>query len=47
MVLPGAERLPVAAQAARRAAAPLTAARAQKPCDIGLFSDDANQTSLF
>jgi hypothetical protein len=30
----------------RKAAAPLKPAKPQEPCDVGLFSDDANQTDL-
>lgn len=30
----------------RRAEAPLRPAVAQQPCDLGLFSDDANQAEL-
>jgi len=44
-VLPGAERKP--AELARRlAAGPLKPAAEQKPCDVGLFSDDAKQLDL-
>lgn len=45
-VLPGAERLSPAAMAKRQALAPLRARKAQKQCDVGLFSDDADQLDL-
>lgn len=49
--LPGQMELPqTAAQSAelarRKAAAPLLATKTQKPCDIGLFSDEAAQLDL-
>jgi hypothetical protein len=46
-VLPGAERATDAAMAQRRANAPLKPKATQRPCDAGLFSDDAKQTDLF
>lgn len=45
-VLPGAERASDAEMAQRRADAPLKPKTAQRPCDAGLFSDDANQLKL-
>lgn len=30
----------------RKAAAPIKPAKPQKPCDVGLFSDDADQLDL-
>lgn len=45
-VLPGAERVSLAAMAKRRANAPLRPAKPQKPCDVGLFSDEADQLDL-
>lgn len=46
-VLPGAERATDAAIVQRRATAPLKPKAIQRPCDAGLFSDDAKQTDLF
>ena len=46
-VLPGAERASDATMAQRRANSPLKPRRAQQPCDVGLFSDEANQRDLF
>jgi hypothetical protein len=46
-VLPGAERVTSAAIAKRRALAPLKPKTHQRPCDAGLFSDQANQTEMF
>ena len=45
-VLPGAERVGQGALAKRKAAEPLRATSPQKPCDVGLFSDDAAQSDL-
>jgi len=45
-VLAGAERVGLAELARRRAAAPLKPATAQRPCDVGLFSDQAAQVDL-
>lgn len=45
-VLPGAERLSLNDLAKRRANAPLRARKQQKPCDVGLFGDDADQLDL-
>lgn len=45
-VLPGAERVTSAHIARNHAAAPLRPRKPQKPCDVGLFSDDANQLDL-
>lgn len=45
-VLPGAERVTSAYIARNRAAAPMMPRKPQKPCDVGLFSDDANQLDL-
>lgn len=45
-VLPGAERARDAAMAARKAQEPLRPRKPQLPCDIGLFSDDADQLDL-
>ena len=39
-VIPGAEQISLARLKARQ---PLRPAKAQKPCDIGLFSDEADQ----
>jgi hypothetical protein len=49
--LPGQLDMPgtaveVKGQIRRRGAAPLRSGQAQMPCDIGLFSDDADQTDL-
>lgn len=46
-VLPGAERASEAEVARLRNSAPLKPAKPQKPCDHGLFSDDANQQEMF
>ena len=46
MVLPGAERISLADVAKRRANAPLVPKAPQKPCDVGLFSDEADQLDL-
>lgn len=45
-VLPGAERASLADVAKRRANAPLRPKAQQKACDIGLFSDEADQLDL-
>jgi hypothetical protein len=45
--LAGAERVSLAAVAKRCAGEPLRPSRAQLPCDLGLFSDDAAQDDLF
>jgi hypothetical protein len=45
-VLPGAERIALADLAKRRANAPLVRRKPQKPCDVGLFSDEADQLDL-
>jgi hypothetical protein len=42
-VLPGAEPASDAAMARRAADAPLRARVPQRPCDIGLFSDEAGK----
>lgn len=46
-VLPGAERVTDAAIVQRRADAPLKPKAIQRPCDAGLFSDQAKQADLF
>jgi hypothetical protein len=46
LVLPGAERASDAKLAQRAANAPLKPTKAQRPCDVGLFSDEANQGEL-
>lgn len=51
LTLPGQLELPDTAEQplaniTRQAAAPMRPAVEQKPCDIGLFSDDALQTDL-
>lgn len=46
MVLRGAERASEAELAKRLAKASLRPKTAQKPCDVGLFSDEANQLDL-
>lgn len=46
-VLTGAERASEATMAQRAANAPLKPKTAQKPCDVGLFGDEANQEELF
>ena len=45
-VLPGAERIGQGALARRLAAAPLAPRHPQVPCDVGLFSDSAQQLDL-
>ena len=45
-VLPGAERVDSCVIAQRRANAALKPKKAQRPCDAGLFSDDASQLKL-
>ena len=45
-VLPGAERVTSAHIARNRAAAPLRPRQPQKPCDVGLFSNEADQLDL-
>lgn len=45
-VLPGAEKATQATMAQRRADAPLKPKAIQRPCDAGLFSDDAKQIDL-
>jgi hypothetical protein len=45
-VLPGAERESVGTILQRRADKPLRPTQEQLPCDVGLFSDDADQTDL-
>ncbi len=45
-VLPGAERASLAAIAKRRALLPLRAKKPQWACDVGLFSDEADQLDL-
>lgn len=45
-VLPGAERTTSAHIARIRALGPLRPKKPQKPCDVGLFSDDADQLDL-
>jgi hypothetical protein len=47
LVLPGAEKVSESDLAKRRAAEPLKPGVAQKPMDIGLFSDQAAQRELF
>jgi hypothetical protein len=44
--VPGTEPLTSAEMAKRQAAAPLRPIVAQKPCDVGLFSDNAAQVDL-
>lgn len=46
-VLTGAERAADAVMAQRRADMPLKPKANQKPCDMGLFSDDHQQKELF
>lgn len=46
-ILPGAEQAADAVLAQRRAVAPLRPKAIQRPCDAGLFSDDAKQQDLF
>ncbi len=45
-VIPGAEQVSDAAIAQRRANAPLKPKAIQRPCDAGLFSDEADQLDL-
>lgn len=45
-VLPGAERVSLGDVAKRQALAPLKPKTAQRACDVGLFSDEANQLDL-
>lgn len=45
-VLPGAEKISEATMARRAGAKHLRAIVPQRPCDVGLFSDDASQTDL-
>jgi hypothetical protein len=45
-VIPGAERVGDGTLAQRRADAPLKPRVPQRPCDHGLFSDDAAQADL-
>lgn len=45
-VIPGAERLTDRQIAERKAQEAMRATKAQKPCDIGLFSDEAVQIDL-
>ncbi len=45
--IPGTERISEAELAKRRAAEPMKPGVAQKPMDIGLFSDEAKQRELF
>lgn len=45
-VLAGAERIGQGELASRTAQAPLRARAPQAPCDVGLFSDDAQQIDL-
>jgi hypothetical protein len=42
-VIPGAEQISLARLKARQ---PLRPTKAQKPCDIGLFSDEADQLDI-
>lgn len=44
--LPGCEPAPMKARVGRQAAAPLKPSKAQKPCDQGLFGDQAAQVDL-
>lgn len=46
-VLPGAEKATQATMAQRGSDAPMLPKKAQKPCDVGLFSDEKNQVSMF
>lgn len=46
-VLPGAERVQTSTLAKLAAKAPLRPKAAQRPCDIGLFSDEADQADMF
>jgi hypothetical protein len=46
IVLPGAETVPQGVLAQRRADAPIKPAKPQQPCDVGLFSDEADQLDL-
>lgn len=45
--IPGAEPISQRELAERRAALPLRPKAEQRPCDLGLFSDDAQQGELF
>jgi hypothetical protein len=45
-VLPGAERATSAHIARTRALGPMRPKKPQKACDVGLFSDDADQLDL-
>lgn len=45
-VLPGAEKVETCVIAQVRMNAPLKPKKPQKPCDHGLFSDDADQLDL-
>lgn len=45
-VLPGAERCSEAQIAATRALGRMKPKKPQKPCDVGLFSDEADQLDL-
>lgn len=45
-VLPGAERVTSTHIARSRSAAPMKPRKLQKPCDVGLFSDEADQLDL-
>jgi len=45
-VIPGAERAPQASIVQMRANTPMRAKRPQRPCDVGLFSDEADQLDL-
>jgi len=45
-VLPGAERISMAKIAATRALGPMRPKKPQKACDVGLFSDEADQLDL-
>lgn len=44
--LPGCEAAPLKARLSHQAAAPLKPGKAQKPCDQGLFGDQAAQVDL-
>jgi hypothetical protein len=46
LVIPGAEQR-LGASLQRKADAPLRPSKAQKPADIGLFSDDRDQSDMF
>lgn len=45
-VLPGAERVTEAHIARTRALGPMRPKKPQKPCDVGLFSNEADQLDL-